>query len=158
MKNKYLLLSLLTPLFFLWVHAEDPHYEQLYSECSENLTNSQNSYNTCVWELGNLYETLSWMDFMVYNLYWVNGDNTYSIPLTNDIYLPNGYRAYSDSGVIAISPINSIENAFSIWTSDFQNNVIENIWVVYLFLFSCGLFLIFLYAIRRYFIWLKSIK
>ena len=156
--SKLLLLWLITPLLFCNVFADDPHYEQLYDECSENLTSYQNQYTTCVWELSNVYETLSWLEYLTFNLYWFDNDTVYSVPLTNDVYLPIGYRAVIDSGVVLIEKLQTIENAYSLGDNDFKDNVVSNYGVVYLFLVSSGLFLILLYAIRRYFIWLKSIK
>ena len=159
MRNKLLLLSLLTPLLCGLSYAnDDPHYEVLYNECEENLTSISNSYNACTNELGITYEALSWLEYLTYNLYWVDWENTYSIPLTNDIYLPYWYRAYVDSGVVAISNIKALEYAFNIGDSDYEDNVIGSYWTIFLFFMSLWLFLIFVYAIRRYFIWLKSIK
>lgn len=158
-RSKLLLLSLFTPLLVSFSSAtEDPHYEQLYDECSENLATVSYSYNVCTSEMWNLYETLSWLEYLTYNLYWVDWDNTYSVPLTNDIYLPAWYKAYVDSGVVAITNINSLDYAFDITDPDFQEKVVWSYSVVYLFLMSSGLFLIFLYVIRRYFIWFKSTK
>lgn len=161
MKNsiKLFLLSLFTPLFVSISSAtEDPHYEQLYDECSENLATVSYSYNVCTSEMWNLYETLSGLEYLTYNLYWVDWDNTYSVPLTNDIYLPSWYKAFVDSGVVAITNINSLDYAFDIIDSDFQQKIVWSYSIVYLFVISSGLFLIFLYIIRRYFIWLKSVK
>lgn len=159
MKNKLLLLSLFTPLLWgLSFANDDPHYEVLYNECEQNLSSITNSYNACTNELGITYETLSWLEYLTFNLYWVDWDNTYSIPLTNDVYLPYWYRAYSDSGVVAITNIWSMDYAFSIDTESFENDVVKSYWTVFLFFMSCWLILVFLFAIRRYFIWLKSIN
>ena len=156
---KLFLLSLFTPLFIgLSFANDDPHYEVLYNECEENLSSITNSYTACTNELGITYETLSWLEYLTYSLYWTDWDNTYSLPLTNDIYLPYWYKAYTDSGVVAITNIGSLDYAYSIEDSDFQHSIIWSYSVVYLFVISSGLFLIFLYIIRRYFIWLKSVK
>lgn len=159
MRNKLLLLSLLIPLLCGLSYAnDDPHYEVLYNECEENLNSITNSYNACTNELGITYEALSWLEYLTYNLYWVDWENTYSIPLTNDVYLPNWYRAYVDSGVVAITNIGSLDYAYTIDNQDFQDSVVWSFSVVYLFVISSGLFLVFLYVLRRYFIWLKSVK
>lgn len=160
MKTKLLLLSLTS--LFMWIcfasSGDDVHYEQLYEECFNNYQTLESQYWVATSEIWNLYETLSWLEYLTYNLYWVDDDITYSVPLTNDIYLPSGYRAFVDSGVVWISRLKSLEYANSINDESFNNWVVENFWQVFLFLMSSGLFLVFLYVIRRYFIWLKSIK
>ena len=159
MKNRLFLLSLFTPLFFgLSFANDDPHYEVLYNECEQNLSSMTNSYNACTNELGITYETLSWLDYLTYNLYWVDWENTYSIPLTNDVYLPYWYRGFLDEGVLAIKQINSLNTAYSITDDDFEHKIIWSYSTIFLFLISSWLFLVFLFAIRRYFIWLKSFK
>ena len=161
MRIKLLLLSLLTPLFVNGVFAssgDDVHYEQLYEECFNNYQTLQGQYWVATSEIWNLYETLSGLEYLTYNLYRVDDDITYSVPLTNDIYLPYGYRAFVDSGVVWISRLSSLEYAYSIDDSSFQTDVVDMFGLVFVFLVSSGLFLVFLYAIRRYFIWLKSVK
>lgn len=158
-KNSLLLLGLFTPLLLgVCFATEDPHYEQLYNECSENYSALLQYNGAMSNDLNSCYESLSWLEYLYFNLYWVDNWNTYSIPLTNDVYLPVWYRAYVDSGVVAITNIQSLDYAYSLDDTDFQSNVVWSYSVVFLFLMSSGLFLIFLYAIRRYFIWFKSVK
>lgn len=85
-----------------------------------------------------------------------SSDNTnYSFPINNDLILPPWYKWFVNEWVLAIKKDSSLDSSYSVSDDDFQK-VINSYWVVLIYLFWCALFLIFLYMIRRYFIWLKS--
>lgn len=155
---KLLSLSLLVGLFwvFSFSYAEDVHYEQLYNECSSNYSSLLQYSNSLDDQLDECLQSYSWLDYLMFNLQWYWDDwNLYSLPVSNDLFLPSGYRAYVDSGVVMIWKNLSLESAYSISDEDFQE-VMNSYWVVLLYLFWSALFLVFLYTIRKYFIWLKS--
>ena len=134
----------------------------VYSGCLESNTSLQNYNDSLSSQLQECLESGTggtWGTYIaLYDLFWSEGGNNYSLPVENNIWLPNGYRGYIDQWVLAIKHIDSLENAYSINDSDFTENVVWSYSVVYLFFVSSGLFLVFLYIIRRYFIWLKSAK
>lgn len=146
------------------------------SQCLFDKSDIQTSYSGCLESLWSLNEynnslneqleacLISWStttgDFAIYEYQLSRNDwyNDLFLPITNSIKLPYGYRGFLDDGVLAIKQLNSLDFQYSIEDSDFQENIIWSYSVVYLFLISSGLFLVFLYIIRRYFIWLKSVK
>jgi len=150
--------------------------DTLVSQCQQDKASLQSSYSGCLEtndSLSNYNSSLldqleacyiSWStttgDFVIYE-YQLSRNDWYSdlyLPITNSIKLPYGYRGFLDDGVLAIKQLNSLDFQYSIEDSDFQDSVIWSYSVVYLFLISSGLFLVFLYIVRRYFIWLKSVK
>ena len=144
----------------LWLpsftYAEDVHYEQLYNECSSNYSSLLQYSNSLDDQLDECLQSYSWLDYLMFNLqwYWENWD-LYSLPVSNDLFLPEGYRAYVDSGVVMIWKNLSLESAYEIDDTDFQS-VMNWFWVVFLYLFGSALFLMFIFVIRGYFIWFKS--
>lgn len=137
-------------------------------ECLEN-------YNTLSWQyesLSNMNDSLSsqlqecleswwtWdLSFLcnTFDINWSNGWENFSLPLTNNLWLPNGYKWYLQEWVVAIKPINTLENAYSIDDDTFQS-VMRSYWLVFVYIFSGALFLVFLYTIRKYFIWVRKMK
>ena len=153
--------------------------DTLVSQCMQDKSTLQTSLSGCVEDKASLqnyndslssqlqdclmtntsWNVITWFILNQYSLFWKDWGVDYSLPITNSLFLPNWLKAKINSdNVLSIAKANSIETAYNITDEDFKNNVFNNFSVVYLFLFSCGLFLIFIYAIRRYFIWLKSIK
>lgn len=133
-----------------------------YSGCIETNSSLQNYNDSLALQLQECIEQWSWFSgatiINLYDMFRSDWINDYSLPITNNIKLPYWYRGFLDDWVLAIKNIYTLENAYSFDDDSFQNWVIENFWKVFLFFMSCGLTLVFLYAIRRYFIWLKSIK
>lgn len=156
---KILFCSLLVGLFWIFSFSyasDDVHYEQLYNECSSNYSSLLQYSNSLDDQLDSCLQSFSWLDYLMFNLqwYWDNWE-LYSLPVSNDLFLPDWYRAYVDSWVVMIWRNLSLENAYSISDDDFQE-VMDSYWVVFLYLFGWALFLMFLFVIRKYFIWLKS--
>lgn len=145
------------------------------SQCLTDLSTLSGSYGSCVEtnaSLSNYNSSLeeqlnscllsgsSSGDFILYE-YQLSRNDWYGdlfLPITNSIKLPYWYRWFLDDGVLAIKSLNSLETAYTINNEDFNDNVIGSYWTIFLFFMSLWLFLVFVYAIRRYFIWLKSIK
>lgn len=156
---KLLLCSLLFGLFWILSFSyasDDVHYEQLYNECSSNYSSLLQYSNSLDEQLDSCLQSYSWLDYLMFNLQWYSDDwSLYSLPVSNDLFLPEGYRAYIDSWVVMIWKSLSLESAYFVSDEDFQK-VMNSYGVLLLYLFGCGLFLIFLYMIRKYFIWLKS--
>ena len=46
------------------------------------------------------------------------------LPITNSIKLPYGYRGFLDNGVLAIKDLDSLDTAYNIDDSDFQEKVV----------------------------------
>lgn len=136
--------------------AEDVHYEQLYNECSSNYSSLLQYSNSLDEQLDACLQSMSWLDYLMFNLqwYWDNWD-LYSLPVSNDLFLPDWYRAYIDSWVVMIWKSLTLESAYEIDDADFQS-VMNWFWVVFLYLFWSALFLIFIYVIRWYFIWFDN--
>lgn len=136
--------------------SDDVHYEQLYNECSSNYSSLLQYSNSLDEQLDACLQSMSWLDYLMFNLqrYWDNWD-LYSLPVSNDLFLPEGYRAYVDSGVVMIWKTLSLESAYEIDDTEFQS-VMNWFWVVFLYLFGSALFLMFIFVIRGYFIWFKS--
>lgn len=130
-------------------------YETKYNNL-KGLYDSQVLYNESLeTQMSDYLEANSW-SIVAYNLIYENDGQYYSVPMSNDCYLPNWYRAVVDSGVVAIVPIYSEFTALYMDDQDFVDNVVANFGLVFVFFVSSGLFLLFLYTIRKYFIWLKS--
>lgn len=135
-------------------------YENL-SGCVSDLNNLQNyndslnsQLNECLIN-GGSGSILTWFvpDF---SLYWSDYGSDYSLPITNNLFLPIWYKWFINDWVLSIQRANSLDYAFSMSDSEFKNWVVNSISTVFLFIFGSWLFLVFLYAIRYYFIWLKS--
>lgn len=90
-----------------------------------------------------------------FDLIWSSENTNYSFPINNDLFLPSWYKGFVNEGVLAIKQDTSLTSAYSVSDEDFQE-VMNSYGVLLLYLFGCGLFLVFLYMIRKYFIWLKS--
>lgn len=98
----------------------------------------------------------SWSSDLICNtfdLFWDSDNTRYSFPINNNLILPPWYKGFVNEWVLVIKQDNN--NAYSIDDEDFQK-VMDSYWVVFLYLFGWALFLMFLFVIRKYFIWLKS--
>ena len=131
-----------------------------YSGCLETNTSLQNYNDSLSSQLQECLESGTWGTWWNYialfDLFWSDNDTNYSLPIENNIRLPNWYRGYIDEGVLSIKKLSTLESAYNIDDTDFTDNVVNSFGVIMLFLMSSGLFLLFLYFIRRYFIWLRS--
>ena len=135
-----------------------------YSGCLETNSSLSNYNDSLTDQLNQCLMSWSWFagsgDFTIYEyqLSWFDWFTNLHLPITNSLNLPYWYRWYLNDWVLSIKNLENNDLKLNIGDNDFKDNVVSNYWVIYLFLMSSGLFLIMLYAIRRYFIWLKSIK
>ena len=127
------------------------------SWCQSDLTNMTNYNDSLSSQLQECLESWwSWSSDLICNtfdLFWDSDNTRYSFPINNNLILPAWYKGFVNEWVLAIKQDNN--NAYSISDEDFQN-VMDSYWVVFLYLFGWALFLMFLFIMRKYFIWLKS--
>ena len=137
-----------------------------YSGCLQD-NNSLNNYNSslneqlneCLQNSNGSWSIITWFTLNEYSVFWSDWVNDYSLPITNNIFLPSWIKwVFSLDRVLSIIKDNSLDNAYYIDDEDFQNKVIGSFGTIFLFLMSLSLMLLFIYTIRKYFIWLKSVK
>lgn len=140
--------------------------------CIDQKEQCESSLNTLSWNyasLENMNSSLSsqlqecleswgwsWSSDLICNtfdLFWDSDNTRYSFPINNNLILPVWYKGFVNEWVLAIKQDNNY--SYSIDDEDFQK-VMDSYWVVFLYLFGWALFLMFLFVIRKYFIWLKS--
>ena len=141
--------------------------------CINQKEQCESSLNTLSWNyasLENMNSSLSsqlqecleswwsWSSDLICNkfdLFWSSDNTNYSYPINNDLILPPWYKGFVNEGVLAIKQDSSLDSAYAIDDEEFQD-VIDSFGIVFLYIFGSSLFLVFLYMIRKYFIWLKS--
>lgn len=100
----------------------------------QNYNNSLNSQlNQCLlwWS----WENLSW-SCIDYSLFWTDLDTNYSLPITNNLFLPNGYKwKYNEDNVLSIAKINTLETAYQ-FSDDDKITIIDLLSMVMLFLLA----------------------
>lgn len=122
-------------------------------ESQTNLNDSLTSQlQECLAWSGSTGDMSLWCN--TYDLFRDNDWDMFSIPIQNNLFLPEWYKAKVEDWVQSITSINSLDYAYSIDDEDFQK-VLNGYGIVFIYIFSSALFLLFIYAIRRYFIWLK---
>jgi len=139
-----------------------------YLQCLEDKESCQTSLNSLSWQYlscvnynsslsDQLNECLqnsssTWEELIcnTYSLNRYNWNDTYSSQIHNDLRLPRGYKWYLDEGVLWIKNIYDPDNAYSLDWEEFEK-VVNSYGILFLFLFSGGLFVLFLYLIRKYF-------
>ena len=135
-----------------WCNA-DKSSLQLYNESLSSQLNECLSAWTWSWIWSGAIFTF---DFDVFRS---DDWHDYSLPITNNLFLPNWYKAMLNSDhVLTIAKANSLNHAYSISDDEFSNKVISSYWTIFIFLMSLSFMLLFLFTIRKYFIWLKSVK
>lgn len=149
--------------------SDSSHCDTLVGVCQENLSwcqesnsslqNYNDSLNSQLQEFLENWTWWSWWNYIaLYDIFRSSDWNDYSLPITNNIHLPLWYRGFLDEGVLAIKRINTLDSAYSISDEDYKDKIIWSYSTIFLFFVSSGLFLVFLFAIRRYFIWLRSFR
>lgn len=120
--------------------------ESLSSQLNECLSSSWSIWSGSIFTFDfDLFRSDEWQD--------------YSLPITNNLFLPNWYKAMLNSDhVLTIAKANSLNHAYSISDDEFSNKVISSYWTIFIFLMSLSFMLLFMFTIRKYFIWLKSVK
>lgn len=149
--------------------SDSSHCDTLVGVCQENLSwcqetnlslqNYNDSLNSQLQECLENWTWWSWWNYIaLYDIFRSSDWNDYSLPITNNIHLPLWYRGFLDEGVLAIKRVNTLDSAYSISDEDYKDKIVWSYSTIFLFFVSSGLFLVFLFAIRRYFIWLKSFR
>lgn len=110
--------------------------DQQLQQCLANWPNQDD----CEWTWCNTLLTWNWN----FNIFWNDNDNMFSLPVSNNIFLPRWYRGYVDSGVVAITEIEKTKIVFD----DDSKSVINQTYYVYIwwliFIFICSLFAYYL--------------
>lgn len=149
--------------------SDSSHCDTLIGVCQENLSwcqetnsslqNYNDSLNSQLQECLENWTWWSWWNYIaLYDIFRSSDWNDYSLPITNNIHLPLWYRGFLDEGVLAIKRVNTLDSAYSISDEDYKDKIVWSYSTIFLFFVSSGLFLVFLFAIRRYFIWLRSFR
>ena len=149
--SRWLLLSLMTPLLVLgscfatgeydWVDPVDiPTDVLLNSQSEEDNTDYEELYNTCNYQYNTLVDSLTTQDYLMFNLMWIEDDTLYSVPLSNDIFLPNNRRAYVDSGVVMLTGIDKNKVFVDPESRDVINGAFFSYIFGIVFIFVCCLF------------------
>lgn len=82
-----------------------------------------------------------------FSLFWERDDNMFSLPVANNLFLPQWYRAYVDSWVVAISKYEdeNIEIKLAEWSFDQVNTLYFTIIKAIVYI---GLFALFIWFIK----------
>lgn len=103
-----------------WSHCDTLYWKCVedYSWCQSNLSSLENYNQSLTEQLNECLNnsTASWDDANSWNcltnsLFWFNNDNMLSLPITNNLFLPNGYQWYVNSWWV-------------LWISDIENNTV----------------------------------
>ena len=137
-----------------WVDASCLQCQENLSGCLSDKTNLQNYNNSLSLQLNEClsnwgaWDLLSW-DCQTFSLFWTNDNLPYSLPIRNNLFLPDWFQSYISWGVQAISKINKDQYSFDSFEDLYS-------WYdkIYLFLFGLPMFALFLYYVKTYFIYL----
>lgn len=127
--------------------------ESSLSTLSWNYASLENMNSSLSSQLQECLENSSWSWDLICNkfdLFRSSDDTNYSFPINNDLILPPWYKGFVNEWVLAIKQDSSLESSYSIDDEDFQW-IVSDFWKVFLFIFSGGLFVLFLFIIRKYF-------
>lgn len=84
----------------------------------------------------------------LFSLFRMNGDEMFSIPVANNIFLPEGYKAYVNSWSVAITQIEKTELTFDDEEFDKVNTLYVDFYVhIAVLLFVC----LFVFYIKKFF-------
>ena len=124
------------------------HCDTLYGQCVENLSwcnadkvslqnyndSLSSQLNSCLASLTS-WENASWL-YLTYNMFWQDSDSMFSLPITNNLFLPNGYKwKLDDDNVLSIAKLNNLEAAY-MFSDDDKVNIIDLLSMVMLFLLA----------------------
>lgn len=140
------------------------HCDTLYWVCVENLSwcNSDklslqnyndslsSQLNECLANSDWTWELLSW-DCLQNSLFWLDNENMLSLPITNNLFLPNGYWGYLTTwNVLWIS---SLEDHSKVYEFDSwaKETTVNSIAYIMLFLIATWLIMVLLRFLKRLF-------
>lgn len=124
------------------------HCDTLYGQCVENLSwcnadkvslqnyndSLSSQLNSCLASLTS-WENASWL-YLTYNMFWQDSDSMFSLPITNNLFLPNWYKwKLDDDNVLSIAKLNNLEAAY-MFSDDDKVNIIDLLSMVMLFLLA----------------------
>ena len=101
----------------------------------QNYNNSlSDQLNQCL-ESSTSWDYASWL-FLNYNLFWSDSDTMFSLPITNNLFLPTWYKwKIDDDNVLSIAKLNNLESAY-MFSDDDKVNIIDLLSMVMLFLLA----------------------
>lgn len=139
--------------------------DTLVSQCQADKQSCQSNYSGCLAEnqsLSNYNDSLSiqlneclsnwgsWDLWLTgcnsFSLFWNEDWDPFSLPIMNNLFLPNWFKSYITWGVQAIW---SITNKVYDFTS--YEDLNSNYWKILLFFFGLPFFALFIYYIKTYF-------
>ena len=137
-----------------WADTSCLQCQENLSGCLSDKANLQNYNNSLSLQLNEClsswgaWDLLSW-DCQTFSLFWTNDNLPYSLPIRNNLFLPDWFQSYISWGVQAISKINKDQYTFDSFEDLYS-------WYdkIYLFLFGLPMFALFLYYVKTYFIYL----
>lgn len=92
----------------------------------------------------------SWLFFNQYSLYRTDDEVDYSTPITNNLFLPLGYKwKINEDNILSISKINTLETAYQFKEED-KPVVINSMSIVMLFFLWTGLLILLIMYLRRF--------
>ena len=124
------------------------HCDTLYGQCVENLSwcnadkislqnyndSLSSQLNSCLASLTS-WENASWL-YLTYNMFWQDSDSMFSLPITNNLFLPTWYKwKLDDDNVLSIAKLNNLEAAY-MFSDDDKVNIIDLLSMVMLFLLA----------------------
>ena len=88
--------------------------------------------------------------FNQYSLYRTDDEIDYSTPITNNLFLPLGYKwKINEDNILSIAKINTLESAYQFSESD-KPVVINSMWFVMLFFLGTWLLIVVIMYLRRF--------
>lgn len=124
------------------------------ASCNEDKTSLQNYNNSLSSQLDECllwssWENLSW-SCIDYSLFWQDDETMFSLPITNNLFLPNGYKwKLDEDNVLSIAKLNTLETAYHFDDTD-KTTVINSMSLVMLFFLGTGLLIVVIMYLRRF--------
>lgn len=141
------------------------HCDTLYWQCIENFSGctadktSLENYNQSLTDQLNeclsnseswSWEELTW-NCVTNSLFWLDNDNMLSLPITNNLFLPNWFQWYLNSwNVLGISDIEKQEIIYE-FDQESKENTINSLWIIMLFLVFAWFIFVLLKFLKKIF-------
>ena len=126
------------------------------TSCESDKSSLQNYNDSLTSQLNQcLNSNLTWdffsWGFLRYSLFWNDDESMFSLPITNDLFLPVGYKwKLNEDNVLSIAPINTIENAL-LFDDEAKNTTVNSLAYIMLFLIASGLIMVLLRFLKKLF-------
>ena len=123
--------------------------------CNEDKASLQNYNNSLTDQLNQCllwsWDNLSWSACFDYSMFWQDGNDNYSLPITNNLFLPSWYKwKYNEDKIVSIAPINSIENAL-LFDDTAKETTVNSLAYIMLFLLATWLIMVLLRFLKKLF-------